>query len=941
MKYILIDTNSWKHLLENDPKSEISGALVHWLNENAITILMPEVIKDKEWPRMQEKHLREVKKAHKLTVDQVDMTKSPLSGAVSHAYAAVLRKIAEVNKIIDAGKYIKFSQKVSNLVMRRYNEGQPPFHTKENSNDDGLIYYSSIEYLQLKGIAEFIFISNDKKGFSDETDPDKLHPKLEISGLKIEFHRNIHKAVHELKAVLPKLESIIQENDIDYVSEFSVLESKPKHILDQLHAALDQYSDQLRFIPTDILRRLFPIKAKNKKYPYTEYSSYSLGTNNKQLYELISSIELKPHNKFVFTNKELVKGVTHLKKKLFEVYRRLNDNNVTGIFLIGSHAKEIDIELNDSRKCNCTRCSAYRLDFSRSLSVLENKPSEDVLETMKHAHVQFLFGNFSNALRLFSAAYEKSVQEEKSIRAFICFYNMKRIKNFINGYFQKVDDDIKKIIEKVEKNATIQEIYSYRDQSDFSVENINWLKENKFFNDPYFDVTQTVEKIRSHYYSQLTGGWSNNSNIRVLITKVVEYERFLHQNAIVFQASDIMEIFEPAMDGLFMAHSFNVQQDSRLVYFNDYLLLMMIKYVKSETIYRYFKRYHLKSLKYQRGEKKIWHLESIATQFFETYPDIIKAFNEKKEGEGYFFQHTLQRSFINLLTVCTLAETKKELPNQIIRAILKITKEEMLIRKTEHEYLGAFLIHKGKYLDKEILIEFTETAILNEQFHDEHIFDALHKLIKKHHRTCNISNPAILSAIEEFFMAKCPKCNEIHYQNSLMDLYYIVTPSFRPKIKSFLESVIQSEKQWNIFYMACMVDILDPKEQIHIFLPKFEPPPRELPKLPSMFHHRQEAVLFGLNELINLSLKFDLAIQDTLMKYKGLSDYYDFILDIDNFDNKKFKPEWVMEYRTSLFLEKIFGNEKIAAIMKKHLKVSKHPRMSEYYIEYAKSPNSK
>lgn len=936
MKYILIDTNSWKHLLENDPKSEVSRLLTHWQNENAITILMPEVIKDKEWPRMQEKHLSEIKKAHKVTVDQVEMTKSPLSGAVSHAYAAVLRKIAEVNNIIEAGKYIKFTSKVSNLVMRRYTDGLPPFHTKDRSNDDGLIYYSSADYLQSKGITDLIFISNDKKGFSNESNPDKLHPKLEIQGLNIDFHRNIHKAIHDLKANLPKLETEVPENNIDYVSVFDIVDSKSHHILDQLHSSLSQYSDQLRFIPTDILRRLFPIKTKNKKYPYTEYSTYSLGTNNKQLYELLSSIEIKPHNKFIFTNKELTKGVSHLKKKVFEIYKKLNDNNVTGIFLIGGRGKDLDIELKDNHKCNCTRCSSYRLDFSHSLAQLADKPSKDVLETMKHGHVHFLFGNFSNAIRLFHDAYEKSVQQGKSIRAYICFYNLKRIKHFINGYFQKVEDDVQQIMTKIEQSATIQEIYSYTDQSDFSVENILWLKENKFFTDPYFEVTQTVEKIRSHYHTQLTGGSSSNSHIRVLITKFVEYERYLHQNAIIFQPSDIMELFEPALDGLFMAHSFNEQQDSRLVHFNDYLLLMMIKYAKAETIYKYFKRYHLQSLKYKRGDKKVWQLETIAINFVDSYPEIIKAFSEKKEGEGYFFHHTLQRSFINLLTVCTLAEIKNDLPNKIIKAILKITKEETLVRKTEHEYLGAFLIHKGKYLAKNVLVELTEAAILNEQFHDEHIFDALKKLIKKYHRGCIISNPDILNSIEEYFMKKCPKCNEIHYQNSLMDLYEIVTPAFKPKIKEFLASVIQSEKEWNIFYMACMVDILDPKEHLHIFLPKFETPPTELPKHPAFFHHQEEAVLFGLNELINLSLKFDLPIQDTLMKYKGLSDYYDFILDIDHFDNKKFKAKWVMEYPTSLYLEKIFGNEKIKTIMKKHLRKSKHPRMSEYYIEYAK-----
>lgn len=936
MKYILIDTNCWKHLLESDPKSEISNLLTYWLNENAITILMPEVIKDTEWPRMQQKHLQEVKKAHKLTVYQVDMTKSPLSGSVSHAFAVITKKIADVNKIIESSLYLKFSAKVSNLVMRRYTDRLPPFHTKEKSNDDGLIYYSSIEYLQSHNIHELVFISNDKSGFSSETDEELLHSKLEVPGITIQFYRNIHKAIHELKAILPKLETTLSETDIDYVTEFQLLDIPPPHVLDQLHSALNKYYDQIRFIPVEILRRIFPIKKKDKKLTYTEYATYSLGTNNNQLYELFASIEVKPNNKLIIKNANFLKGVVHAKKKLFEVCRKLNDNIVNIIFQTGGHVKDIDIELKDHRNCNCTRCAAYKLNFSHSLSVLEDQPCKEAIDTMKHGHIQFQFGNFSQSMRLFHHAYKQSVNEEKSIRAYICFYNLKRIKNYIRGYFQKVEDDVKDIMNFIEQSATIQEIYKFKDQSEFSQENIHWLKENKFYSEGYLDVTQTVEKIRDHYNNQLTGGWSSNSNIRILITKFVEYERYLNENFIIYQASEIMELFEPAMDGLLMAHAFNQQQSSRLVHFNDYLLLMMVKYSKAETIFKYFKRYNLKVLKYNRGDKKTWQLEVIAAHYFETYLDTVKAFQQKKEGEGYFFLNTLHRMTINLITVCSLAETKKDLTNKLIRSILNIAKEEKLIRKTEHQYLAYFLVKKGKSLDKQLLKELIETAITNEQFHDEQIFDALNKLVNKFHKTVLIDKPSVLDAIENFFMKKCPKCNELHYKDCLLYIYELVTPAFRDKIKEFIEAQVATGKEWDLFYMASMFEIIDVKKYIAAYLPEFDNIPKELPKYPSMFRDGREAIMFGLNELINLSIKFKLPIQDLLQKYKGISDYYDFIIDMDNFEYKKFKPEWVMEYQTSVYLEKIFGNEKVKSIMKKHLRQSKHPKMSQNYIEFTK-----
>ncbi len=934
MKYLLIDTNSWKHLLEQDPKSELSKLLNFWISQNAVSVLIPEVIRDTEWPRIRTKHIEEVKKAHKLTLDQVDMTKSPLSGAVSHAFSEMMRRIGEIEKIIKSGLYVRFSVKVNALVMKRYSDRLPPFHIKERSNDDGLIYFSAIEYLKAKQLTELVFISNDKKSFSDEADENKLHPKLKVDGVKIDFSRNIHKALHDLKEELPKFEKNTSDTDIDYVTEFSILENPPKHILDQIHQSLQHYYDQIKFIPPDILRRMFPIKTKNKKHPYTEYAAYALGTNNPKLYELISSIQIQTNNKIVFKNPDLIKGVTHAKKKAFEIFRILNDNIVTEIFQIGGRSKDIDIELHDKRNCNCTRCSNYRLDFGSSLNQLTSKPSRGHHENMKQAHVAFQFGLFSQSMKLYYHVYKESLRDKKSIRAYICFFNLKRIKNYITGYFSKVDTDIERIVKEIEKISTISEIYRYPDQSEFSLENIFWLKDHKFFTDASTEITEKVSKIRDHYYSQLNGGWSSNSNIRLLITKFVEFERYLNQNFIVFQPSDIMEIFENALEGLFMAHAFNEEQSSRLVHFNDYLLLMMIKYAKPGTIYKLFRRYNLSTLNYVRGKKKEWEIETIALHYFENYVETLHLFKEKKEQEGYFFDQTLQRTTLTILSVCALADVKKDFPNKLVRAILDIIKTDTIFRKTDHEYFAAFLIRKSKMLDKTLVKELLETSIRNNQLHDERIFDGLNKIITKYHPDLLITNDSLFREVEVNFMQKCTKCNEIHYQDSLLDIFKLVDSKHKAKISAFFSSMIKSENDWHIYYLASIYEIIDAKKFLPIFLPLFEKPPPEKEKHPPFFHQKSEANLSRLNELINLSIKFNLPIEDIVHKFKGYSDYYDFILDPVHFDKKKFKPSWLQQYPTSLYLERIFGDRKIIEIMRKHLKKTKHPKLSEYYIEF-------
>ncbi len=61
MIYLLIDTNCWIELLTSDPNGESLQLLEFWVRNEHICLLMPEEIKDREWPNQHEKQLKEIK----------------------------------------------------------------------------------------------------------------------------------------------------------------------------------------------------------------------------------------------------------------------------------------------------------------------------------------------------------------------------------------------------------------------------------------------------------------------------------------------------------------------------------------------------------------------------------------------------------------------------------------------------------------------------------------------------------------------------------------------------------------------------------------------------------------------------------------------------------------------------------------------------------------
>ena len=71
-------------------------------------------------------------------------------------------------------------------------------------------------------------------------------------------------------------------------------------------------------------------------------------------------------------------------------------------------------------------------------------------------------------------------------------------------------------------------------------------------------------------------------------------------------------------------------------------------------------------------------------------------------------------------------------------------------------------------------------------------------------------------------------------------------------------------------------------------------------------------------------------------QFKGLTDYYDWLLDMKDFNYNKFKPIWLIQYATKYYLEKAFSVDKVKTAVRKFLKANNHPILALYYSQYVK-----
>jgi hypothetical protein len=104
------------------------------------------------------------------------------------------------------------------------------------------------------------------------------------------------------------------------------------------------------------------------------------------------------------------------------------------------------------------------------------------------------------------------------------------------------------------------------------------------------------------------------------------------------------------------------------------------------------------------------------------------------------------------------------------------------------------------------------------------------------------------------------------------------------------------------------------------------------------FSHLEAEITFReLSNLINLVFKNNIALpQAFIERMNGISDYYDWLIDMEKFDYKKFNPLWINQYPTKYYLEKIFSFSQIRKMTRNYLKTNHQPTLAYYYSQYVR-----
>lgn len=229
-----------------------------------------------------------------------------------------------------------------------------------------------------------------------------------------------------------------------------------------------------------------------------------------------------------------------------------------------------------------------------------------------------------------------------------------------------------------------------------------------------------------------------------LINEFAKFETFLVDNYIIFDKfKEFQDVFSIFIEGLFASHAITDSHQTRLEYFDDWLITVLLQYGKPEIINKYYRRYKIKKIHYKKTLANGDSFSDLIDNFFDN-TDLKELFVKNNEKNNYRFWDHYNRIFQNILIVASIADFDKDFINSFSKRLVNYLKDETFIHTQSYKQVNLFLYRCGEYLDKESILGFFDLGIRKQSFHTVDFYNSLLDTLEKKKETISISKEQFL-----------------------------------------------------------------------------------------------------------------------------------------------------------------------------------------------------
>lgn len=929
---VLIDTCSWSKLI-TEGDNRLLNQLENMIKNNHINLITHKLIND-EWNKAKDFKIRDFKASLKDSYDKaknvLSLEKLALPYSIQPNITPIEQQINTINRLLEGATLLTTPDPITILCVQKSLQRKAPFHNKKDSLIDGLFIFTALDYFNSKS-ENLIFISDNKSDFGSPNNLTReIHPEIVegYSNINIDYFAYVGEAI----SFISQKNNIISYKQLDfenltiYLNDIEINKSKP--ILDQIYDYILERYKEIQFVPIKVLIQHYPFKKHSDSH--IDYSDFTVSTDNEELFELFKSVVITDENKVEILDYKICENVINPEEKLKKIISTLSQNL---IFNIGNNNK---VEKYSIRYFEKSNSESPLLDFKKfkfvdSLNSFDTEPS-DVKDLMQLAYLSYQIGSYLKANQLLVLAYNKALESQMLLKAFIIQYNRSNLQNFIRNNYYGVNSQSVLLAELKSINLST-EIHKIENKKI-----IDWIQNKEFYNIAKEKIHNLSSNLIDSYYSQLNGGWSSNNDVWLLVNEYAVLESFLNENSIIFDKfSEFSKLSAAFFEGLFASHSIQENQGNRLEAFDDYLLVNLLYYTESKFIKKMFGRYKLKNIKYKSNTDSEYSFEKLVSNFFYKNDNITNKIVEVGENSNWDFWNYYNKIFCNILTIVSICDFSQSYYNKFSKQLLDFLEKGILIRQSNKESIIYFLEHVSSKIESTLLKRFFFLFLENEKYHDGWIFDTMSNILISKSQKVKI-NQKQFDSIKNIALEKCSKCKHSHPKKWIIFLHECISNKlYKQKIVNLIHEQLEIDFDFDLFYLSTILDVIDFNEDYFrkiINLLNFEYLNGDYTSFgPIIFTKKQPKRNPYLNSIINLCFKFD--IDTTISEFnksKELDEYYKWLLDMDNYDYSKFQPLWINEYVTKYYSKKIGKSRHVKVAMEEFLKKNFDSKIESIYL---------
>jgi hypothetical protein len=911
---LLIDTCSWKQLVSKIEFSKELRQIHSWALNKEVVFLCPEVLAE-EWQKHREHEIKEITKAQTRHEKHLKLYQVPLATIQRQVAKELLEsQIQAIDEIFNLSVKLVTSEEVKARTFDYRKDRKAPFHVKVDSDKDAALIFSTLDHVAKNEPNRLVFLSDNHNDFTSSVDIDSLHPDIlaDYLNVSVKYFRKPESMVDFLLKE-ERLTTIRYGVDIAPRTPSSgILISIDKSIVDQLDEYLNRRYDGIEFYPVQFLKNDFPFRERNSDW--LPYRIFTLTTDNAVLFEFLKSLKFSDSGEVELLNPLFKEGVTDFEGKVKRIIRRLNNNLIFHV----QEAKggdKVDIRLNDSTQCPCIRCALLRFDFKTVFENCNPTDGDQQEDLLKKAYINYQCGNFLRANEILERIASWAEENSKYSSLFIARYNQVKLKVFIESHYttKELPDGL---IHKLE-SINLQELtttVSTRENDKF----IDWLVKGTFFNDAMLKLQLKASDIRDNFQTQSGGGTSSNLDVWELINEFCLFDSFLNQNFIVYDSfAEHFSLMEVLEESLIASHAIPESQGSKLNYFDDYLIKKIVYYGEPKDIRKFLRRYGLTTIQYKTSSNTSDTFLATCSNFFDSARETNETFLSFCEKNHNFFWQKYNRVFSNIVVMLQVLKLDSNSKNVLIKKLVSFLAIEERILDPNLEHVRALFWQVKDTLDEETRRDVVNLFLSKKKYHSSEWFNLLSAILE----STGVSD-LDFDRLTSLYFKECEICGRQHNFKSIVYFHKDFNESQRLILRSKVEERLKSKFDYDLYYRSVLFEILDNDGALFAEFYKKSIPSTNSPSIGTLFG-REGQRFEQVNMLINLCFKLEIDLKQSIFDpIRTIDPYYEWLLDVDNFDYSKFNPLWVKEYETLFYIERYRSSENLRKALVSFLDVN-------------------